>query len=409
MSKKWYKLDNMGTFYSLIATKNVPNTFRYSVTLTEEINANYLQTALDETVVVFPNFNVNLKKGFFWYYLDETNKKSTVTKENLPICFRLYKSSEDFLYRVSYYNNRINFEVSHILSDARGSLQFFRTLVCNYLKINYSLNTEIIMDNTRQEKIEDSFDKYYKKTKLPKNEKIKIYRYKGKMRKNKTRYMECHLNCKEVLEIAHKYNASLTVLLVSVLIYSFRNVMSVKDMEKEIKIDIPVDLRNYFKSTSSRNFFGLTSVHYKFNDASDTLENIIECVKIQFEKNITVEKLSERVNKMVAFEKNIFCRIVPVVIKNFVLKSIDKFTSTMRSSCVSNIGKIEFEEEFERYIKEVNILSATIDFQFTICSYKNDLSIGISSKYRYNDVIKNFCRFFSSKDLKVQINASEVD
>ena len=408
-SRKWYKLDNVGTFYSLIATNNVPNTFRYSVTLSENISEDVLQEALNETILIFPNFNVNLKKGIFWYYLEETTKKFRVTKENLPICFKLYNNSDDFLYRVSYFNNRINFEVSHILSDGRGSLQFFQTLICNYLKIKYNLNVEMVIRNSHNEKAEDSFEKYYKKTKSSQDKKIKVYTYKGRKYKTKTRFMECHMSCKDVLNMAHKYNATLTVFLVAVLLNSFKNELSEQEKSKEIKIDIPVDLRNYFKSTSSRNFFGLTSICYKFNDDDITLEDIIKNIKLQFEEKINTKKLSERVNRMISFEKNIFCRIVPIFIKNIVLKIIDKYSSTQRTSCLSNIGKIEFDNTFDKYIKEVNILSSTVDFQFTICSYKDDLSIGISSKYKYNDIIKNFCCFFSNQNIRLRINANEVD
>lgn len=408
--KNWYKLDNVGKFYASIASKEIPNVFRYSAVLTERIEEDILQKALDSTIEVYPNFNVNLKRGIFWYYLEETTNKVIVTKENLPICFRLYNSDDDFLYRVSYFENKINFEISHILSDGRGSVEFFKMLVSNYLKIKHSLKKLYLTSKSSDsESFEDSFNKYYQKTKSPKSKKVKIYKYQSRKLKNQIRYMEMHLNTKEVLSLAHKNETSLTAFLVSVLIYSCKDVMSLRDMRKEIKIDIPVDLRSYFKSSSLRNFFGLTSVSYKFKNKEDSLTEIISSINQQFKENITVENLSKRVNSMVAFEKNVFCRFVPIFIKNFALLLIDKLSSNSNTSCLSNIGIIKFDDKVSDYIKSVSVITSTTSFQLTLCSYKDDLSISISSIYQTNDIIKNFCRFFSNQNIKVVINSNEVD
>ena len=408
--RKWYKLDNVGKFYASIATTRIPSVFRFSAILNDEIDPNILQEALNSTIDIYPNFNVNLKRGLFWYYLDETHKKFVVTQENLPICFRIYNNDDDFLYRVSYYKNKINLEVSHILSDGRGGIEFFKILINYYVSLRYSINNvEITTKNSSLEKVEDSFSKYYKKMRSESSKNYKFYMYKGKKIRNQTRYMQCHLSTKKLLEMAHEYKATITSLLVSILIYSFKNELSIRDMDKTIKIDIPVDLRTYFKSTSSKNFFGLTSALYKFENKEDSLEKIIDSVNKQFKKNINADKLMQRANFMVSFEKNVFCRFVPIYIKDIVLKVIDDFFYQKGSSCVSNIGVINFDKKVEDYVNSVSVLTSTNSFQFTICSFKDDLTIGISSKYKYNNVIKNFCRFFSDNGLKVSIDVSEVD
>ncbi len=405
----WYKLDNVGKFFAATATNTIPNVFRFSVVLTEKIDKLILQQALYNTIEIFPNFNVNLKKGFFWYYLEETKLIPNVHLETLPICYKLYNDSDDYLYRVSYYNNIINLEVSHILSDGRGSCEFFKTLISYYLKIKYKIKISISTISSKIEKSEDSFDKYYNKGLTSKSLNKKIYLYKGKKNyKNNVRFMDMHLDVSKVLELSHKYNCTLTEFLVSVLIYSIRDEISVKDIDKYIKIDIPVDLRAYFQSLSCRNFFGLAFIYYKFKSKNDSLEEIVEEVKKQFKENINQEKLAERVNKMMSFEKNVFCRFVPIGIKNIVIKMADKYSQQKgTTSTLSNIGIIKLNSKLDKYIKYINVLNSTSSFQFVICSYKNDLSIGISTVYKHNNIIKNFCRYFSNYT-DVVINVSEV-
>jgi len=409
-NKRWYKLDNIGKFYASIKNTKIPKVFRYSAILKEEIDESILQESLNKTAEVYTNFNVNLKKGLFWYYLDETNKINKVTKENLPICFKLYNNSDDFLYRVSYYKRKINFEVSHILSDGRGSVEFFKLLLSNYIKIKYNLKIKLNKNNNSIiEKTEDSFTKYYQKLKIKKDKNNKTYIYKGKKYNNQTRYMECHLNVNKILELAHENNTTLTGFLLAVLIYSFKDEMKLSDMNKYIKIDLPVDLRNYFKSTSSMNFFGLITISYKFNSKEDTLKDIIKEINIQLKEKLKKEKLSERVNLMVSFEKNIFCKLAPLFLKDFTLNLADKIYTSKSTTCLSNIGIIKLEDEIEDKIESISVLTSTSGFQLTICTLKDDLCIGISSSYINNEIIKNFCRYFSLNNIKTKIDVSEVE
>lgn len=409
-TKKWYKLDNIGKFYASIKNTRIPKVFRYSAILKEEIDKKILQDALNKTTEIFTNFNVNLKKGLFWYYLDETNKKNIVTEENLPVCFKLYNNSDDFLYRVSYFKRKINLEVSHILSDGKGGIEFFKLLLANYLNEKYKLKIDTTKNNvSAAQKTEDSFSKYYQKFKVTKKKKEKPYIYKGKKYRNQTKFMECHMNVKEVLKIAHEYNTTLTGILIAVLIYSFKDELKLSEMDKYIKIDVPVDLRNYFKSSSCMNFFSLTTISYKFNSKEDELKNIVKEVNKQLKENLTKEKLSERVNLMVSFEKNWFCKCSPLFLKDLVLNLADRIYTQKSTTCFSNVGIIKLDKEIEDKVESISVLTSTGGFQFNACTLKDDLCLCISSSYVNNDIIKNFCRYFSLKNINMKIDVSEVE
>ena len=408
MKKKWHKLDNVGKFYSSIAFKSTQKAFRYSVTLKRYVKREVLQEALNKTIKYYHNFNVYLKQGIFWYYTLESEEVGKVVKEDLPICYKLYDNGNDLLYRVSYYKKRINFELSHIISDGLGSLEFFKLLINNYIDIRYNLNIDNIYKKVPIKELEeDSFLKNYKKnnksTKTYKN----IFSYKGEKYKDHIQYLEAHLNLKDVIELAHEYNTSLTVFLTAVLIYSFKSSVRECNYKKNIKIDVPVNLRNYYKSNSSKNYFALVSVVYKLEKETE-LADIIKSVGEQLKEVLSEEEIFIRVNKLVAFEKNIFCRMSPLFMKNIFLKATNHFTTYMNSTVISNVGKIEFHEKVNKYIENVNVITNTSTFQLALCSFNDDLSINISNVYKNNKVIKNFIRFFSKNNLKVLINANEV-
>ena len=179
MKTTWYKLDNAGTYYACLTNKRIPTVFRFTASLKEDIDEKILLAALKNTISLLPNINVSLKASFFWYYLEETNNKIEVLKENGRVCARVYSPKDPRLYRVTYYKNRINLELSHVLSDGRGTLEILKILVNNYLAIKYKLDIKVNENSSSlDEKIEDSFDKYYIKTdKLNTNNK-NLYRYK---------------------------------------------------------------------------------------------------------------------------------------------------------------------------------------------------------------------------------------
>lgn len=88
--KRWRRLDNTGKIFPLIANENLSNVFRVSATLKEDIQPAILQQALEDVLPQFEDFRVKLKRGFFWYYLEQNNrtpelKEKQHTRANLLI------------------------------------------------------------------------------------------------------------------------------------------------------------------------------------------------------------------------------------------------------------------------------------------------------------------------------------
>ena len=70
-SIRWDKLDNTANLFPSIAGESMTNVYRISVTLTDEIDSEKLQEALDIVLPKFGLFNVRLRMGVFWNYFEE--------------------------------------------------------------------------------------------------------------------------------------------------------------------------------------------------------------------------------------------------------------------------------------------------------------------------------------------------
>lgn len=403
----YYALDNMGKFYSCISTKKHQTVFCYSCELYENVDDKILLEAFKETINTYPYFYVQLKRGLFWYYLEESLKEVKVYKESRRVCERIYKNEDDILVNVTYYKNRINFNVSHIISDGLGSLEFFKTLITNYISIKHNIKVKEKKLPSEYEKTEDAYLKYFKRGIKDNLKHGSIYRYKGKKYKDATRFIEARLSAKAILNEAHKYDTTLTIYLLSLFIYSHLSHMKEIDLKKEIKIDLPVNLRSYFKTNTNKNFFGLTYINYKFNSKNDTLEDIIPEVKKQLDNKLKDEYLLARASKMVALQKLYSARLLPLSIKNLGLRIIERYTRTLSTSSLSNVGKFVVDKNIEKHISNVNVLASTDKYQITIISIKDTLSIGIANIFKQNEVIKEFVRNLA-KITEVVVNANEV-
>jgi hypothetical protein len=404
----WYRLDNVGKFYSSQVGSSIQTVFRYSATLTEDIDADVLQHAVDKAVETYPSFNVCLRNGIFWHYLEQASHPPLVQKENLPICFDLHVDTNSVLFRVSYYRTRINLEVSHIVSDGRGTLGFFKELLYNYLQERYNVDGVSRKHNgSHHEKTEDSFDKYYEREKAAAITARKVYRLSGWHDEADPVFLEYHLPADAVLDLARSYGVSITALLIAAITCAIRSEMPRHDRHKAIRVDVPVDLRQHFESATAKNFFGLAFVTYTPGDFDEPLEAVAKEVHAQLKVVTAAEELKPRMNRMNSHTKNPLFKLSPLFLKDFVLSCAAHLACRTVTTTVSNLGRIDIDERLTRFIREINILSSNLGIKYTFCSFGNDLSIGISTMYSNPAVVRNFCRYFSAQGIKGRININK--
>lgn len=95
-----------------------------------------LEQALETVLPWFELFHVRLRRGVFWYYFETNRKKPSVEREVVYPCRYLHPySNNQYLFRAGYYNNRINLEVFHVVTDGMGASVFLKELLYQYLRL----------------------------------------------------------------------------------------------------------------------------------------------------------------------------------------------------------------------------------------------------------------------------------
>ncbi|RSX54804.1 alcohol acetyltransferase [Bifidobacterium dolichotidis] len=401
----WYRLDNVGKFYSSQAGRSLQTVFRYAAGLVDPIDADVLQHALDRAVRRFPSFNVRLRNGLFWHYLEQSDEQLQATEEHLPICSPLHQGPLSPLFRVTYYRDRINLEVSHMISDGRGALNFFKALLHEYIAERYDIRdvpSEYLGSDA--DKAENSFDKFYDRHKKTPQPSTKIFHLPGIKDRTAPTFLEYHVSVDAILDQAHACGVSLTSYLIAAIICSIRSTMPTRKRNRAIRVDIPVDLRKFFGSETVRNFYGMTYVAVAPGETDQSLADIAQEVQRQMRSAAGRERVEGYMNTMVALEKNVALRLAPSFIKDWALEAAQRVTEHSTTTTISSVGRFKLDERLEPFIHTVNFLTTPGGLNFTVISCKNNLSIGISCIYHNLDIVKNLVRLFASLGIEGYIN-----
>jgi NRPS condensation-like uncharacterized protein len=412
----WNRLDNAAKIFPPTSDKRDTKVFRFACELYEPVDPVVLQEALNKTIKEFPFFQSVMKGGLFWYYLESCSIQPIAKVESNPPCSTIYdRNVKGLLFEVTYYRNRINFEVYHALTDGTGALQFLRSLVFHYIGIKYAQDFESTpvfdYDASMAQRADDSFQKYYsKENKQNRTKRQYAYKIKGqKTSENRVKVIEGIVSVKSVLAQAHNYNATLTAFLAAILMCSISKEMAQWEKKRPVVLSIPVNLRKYFLSETARNFFGVIDVDYNFSENSEELEDVIHYLGAYFDRELTAERLGARMNSLAALEHNIFARATPRVVKDIILKWAYDRSACENTASLSNIGKVKMPPEFTPYIRLFDVFVSTKKIQICMCSYEDNLTISFTTPFVSSEIQKNFFRTLSDMGIAVTIAANKID
>ncbi len=381
---RWLRLDNAAKIYPAARRRNWSNIFRLSASFTEEIDRTVMQSALDVTCRRFPSVAVRLRRGIFWYYLEELPIAPELADE---LCFPVAPMSREQIkkcaLRVIVYKNRVAVEFFHALTDGTGGMLFLKTLCAEYILQKYNKAvpcTDGVLDRLeppRDSEMEDCFLKYASNVPKSRAENT-AYKLPGGTERNDVSYnLTYKINTAELLGKAKERGVTLTAYMTAVLMGAICNIQKehVKNPAryKPIKVLIPVNLRSFFPSDTVRNFalYVTPEINQKLGDW--TLDELCQNIHHQLKILITEKEMRSRITTNVNSEKSLLVKIMPLFIKNIAMKAVYDLVGE-RKSCLtlSNLGNVKLPEEMKEHIERMDFIlgkQATTKYNCGMLSY----------------------------------------
>jgi hypothetical protein len=408
----WYRLDTTARLYpAILDTRD--STFRLTMELFEDVDPQILQQALNKTLPRFPTFEVKLKEGLFWYYFEYNENIPTVEPEREFPCARIYPDkNNEFLFKVLYYKKRISIEVFHSITDGLGGMEFFKTLIFEYLKIKgYPVEGEGLIkmsdEYPKPYEAEDSFERYYSRGKKKKHAGISAYHIEGvAFPRGEQNILHGVLDVEEILAASRSYGVKLTTFLAAIMIYAiYRDQRLDLGEKKPVRIMVPVNLRRMFPSGTLRNFISHYLVGVLFEEEV-TFEDVIAQLSEQLKQVATKTEMSAYINSNVDVTKNIIVKFAPLHAKNFGLRAAYKwYGEKLYTAVVSNLAVVRLPESMTRHVKSISCATGatdTLPIKMTACTYNGKLDINFIRCIEESDIIKEFFKFLS-KELKIKV------
>ena len=436
---EWRRLDNSAKIFPISAGKKYSTVFRFSVLLKEEINQQILERAVKIALEKYKFFKVRMKRGFFWNYLEHNTKDPIIEQEkDYPCKYIDPKTNHDYLFKVTYFDKKINIDIFHSLTDGNSGSVFFREIVYSYLEMTHpeDFQEELRIYRNVDYTTEDSYMKNYDKKARSNGSTKKAYKLKGK---------KLHLGAvsaiHEIIDLeglkleTKKNDCTITQYLTAVLIYCIYQANFLKNKEKQnkenkpkgsskqnkqnkqimnrpIKICIPVNLKKYFSSKTMSNFFSYITLAADVEKQElYTFDKILEFVKEDFAKKLTQEEIQKTMSANVRLGTNPFIKAIPLLFKKPLVRltylEIRKYTTTT----FSNIGRFGIIGKYKKYIEDFFMLIApepVEKIKCSACSFENDIVFTFTSILNNSNIEQEFYKFLTQKGIRVRIESNGV-
>ena len=414
----WLKLDNAAIIFPGQNSKTWSNSFRVCYEFKEKVDPDKLYQALCDILPRFPCYDVRIKRGFFWFYL-EKNPKSPVIMEDIknPLHRVNFKENNNYLFKVYYHANRVAIDCYHVLTDGHGGTVFLSTLAAQYLRLlGHNIPTGgfvlDLKDEATKEELEDSFVKNANsKAKYDRRYKFVYHAGETKLPYHTVNITSGILSFSELHKITKEKEVTVTeylsALMLRVLIDKQRKE---RRKQKEVSIQIPVDLRRSFGSETLRNFTICLRVKIDPNKGDYSFDDLLKQVKYQLRLANDVREHNMMITANMGLEKNILIRAVPLFVKNLGVGIGFFFTAEQTtSSLITNLGAVNIPPELAEQVNKFIFMPAPGKLnaaRIGVATCNDNLVITFSNSFAESDIEREFFTSLVKSGIHVKIESN---
>ena len=419
--KKWMKLDNAAKIYPAAKRRKWKALFRLSAELTEDIDPDVLAQAQKSTLSRFPGFALKLKRGVFWYYLEQIDEQPDISQDiGYPCAHMDFRENKGFMFRVRYYRRRIAVEIFHALTDGTGGSCFLKTLVAEYLRIKYGAKIprdREILDCSQApaaEETEDAYLKYAKNVRRTRRE-PNAYHIKG------TQESEGFVNIitgiipvNEAIREAKQKGVSLTELLTSVMIIAAdkiqRRTHKAEHHLKQVKISVPINMRRFYPSNTMRNFSMFVNPGIDPRYGHYSYDEVLSAVHHYMRSEVTEKLLGAKISTNVRSETNKVLRVTPLFIKNVAMKFTFKLVGDRKATTtISNLGVVNLPPEMAQYVTRMDFILGPPSENRVACAvltYNGNLVMNFTRTIKESMLEREFFRYMVGLGIPVKVESN---
>ena len=419
---RWMRLDNAAKIYPAAKRRGWTNYFRLSATLNEPVDTKILSAALDVTVRRFPSIAVRLRRGAFWYYLEQIPKAPPIEEDrSYPLVHVPFDDVRKCAFRVLVYHERIAVEFFHAVTDGTGGMIFLKTLVAEYLCQRYGISIPAEhgvlgrLEDPSEEEMEDSFLRYAGNVHASRKEST-AYQLSGTLEPdgflNLTTLM---VPVDAVRKCAKEHHVSVTELLAAAMMKAICERQAEQTPRRRHrqpgKVLLPVNLRQMFPSRTLRNFASYVTPEIDPRLGDYTFDEICRVVHYRMGLENDPRMMGAKIATNVASERSPVLRVMPLFIKNAAMRVVFDMVGEIKSClCLSNLGRVELPEAMAPYVERMDFIigvPAKAHYNCGVVSWNGTMNVNFIRNVREPELESHFYRVLHRLGLPVKAESNQ--
>lgn len=414
----WFRLDNAAKIFPGQNSRSWSNVFRLAVELKEEIDPEMLEKAIRKILLRMPSFNVRIRSGFFWYFLEKNPNDIEVSPDVKNLCYRInFKENKGFLIRVYYRGKRISVDTYHAVTDGYGCAVFISSVAAEYLRLKgheipkggFVLDPD---EEPTKSEIEDAYTRFAdSKVKYNRRDKAVYHAVGTKMPTHTCNYTVGIMSFEQLHAVSKSYGVTVTEFFAAILLdIHYRKQLKEKKKQREVSVQIPVNLRKFYPTDTLRNFVLCLRVKMNPNKGEYTFEELLKLVSLQLRLANDKKEVNSLMTQNLKIERNPVAKVLPLFVKNIGVSVTFLLTGEQTTSTlISNIGPVTVPEEMKPFVEKFLFFTGPGKLNGARCgviSFEDKLVFTFSNCYKESDIEREFFTRLVKMGIHVKIESN---
>jgi hypothetical protein len=414
------RLDNAAKIFPASYSDVSPEVFRVMLTLAEPVRYEALERALARLSRRTPYYQMHLRRGLFWYYLERHDRLPDIhLLPDTPVSPIAIKRAEEPLYRVEVRGRRLAMDFSHILTDGFGAMRTLLSLGAEYLRqcgIDVPKTEELLDPDVAPSdgEFEDAYRRHYRKGLPPPESLSPAYHLPGVRAWRRYRTIIGRMPVSAVRAAAKERGVSITEYLTAVYVAALAEIHAeqrkgpIKPRRNVIRLEVPVNVRRFYPTETMRNFslFVMPEIDLRLGEYS--FDEILRAIHHAMRTQVEEKQLGRQIARNVGGELNPVIRVVPLVLKDMYLSFLHyRLGDNLYSGVLSNLGPAVMPAEMEEHVETVDFVlgpNPSLKKNLGVVSSGGELAATFGSVIERRDLERIYFRTLVSHGIPVTVS-----
>lgn len=388
-----YELGNMDR-YSIAANGTVmENTSIVKAILDETVDADRLMQAVKTALEYHPLFKCKMSYDKQYYLEDNDNAEIILFNTDTDNRPKEYgKNTNGYLFQICYFENTVSLEWCHAVTDGRGAIRFFSTILDSYFGVPLPEVPKEFPLNLGFESICDKSVKPIGQIKQPAGFKAKDMKVIDNGYKCTSHVLK--VETAEVLRVAKKIDATPAAILVPLFCRAIREHLPKNAKNRNVSCGIVVDCRGPMQMDTMHNFIGNKVITYQDKFDAYDLPMLSTVYRTILDLYVQPENIIWDCTNMKSSTDFLYT-LRPLWLQKSLMKVVAKsIKRTMNNIGFTYLGRVPFSEDVISHLTDFTFRSWPDigDCVIAAADLSGTLILDVCENYADKDVVESFIR-----------------